>query len=121
MTLAGCLVVQILPAGLAVFADLRYWAHHVRFVHVLELLALAMALVALAGRLPGRLAWQSAGLFGLIFLMYFTANMRTVAPVVAALHPVLAMLLSLAAAHVTRQAWVLVAPPEAGPRALGAG
>ena len=111
---AVCIVVQILLAGMAVFADPRHWAQHVRFVHVFELLPLAMALVAWAGGLPTRLAWQSAGLFGLIFLMYFTANVRAVAPTVAALHPVMAMVLALAAAHVTRQASALLAPRDAG-------
>lgn len=117
---AVCLVVQVLLAGLAVFADPRYWTHHVRFVHVFELLPIAMALIALAGRLPRHLAWQSAGLFGLVFLMYFTANMRSVAPFVAALHPVLAVVLVLVATEVARQAWALTTPRDPGPGALEA-
>lgn len=97
LALAGafalCVAVQIFLAGLAVFADPRYWARHAGFVHIFELLPLVMGIVAFIGRLPRPLAWQSLALYGLIVLMYFTANIRGAAPAVAALHPVLATVL----------------------------
>ena len=105
---ALCVVVQIFLAGLAVFASPVYWARHTGFVHTFELLPLAMVLLALVGRLPRRLAWQSFGLYVLIFFMYFTANIRALAPVVAAFHPVLAMTLFWAAVRVGVQAWTEV-------------
>lgn len=108
----ACVVVQILLAGLAVFSHPLYWARHVGFVHVFELLPLAMLLVAVVGGLPRRLAWLSAGLLGLIFLMYFSANLRAIVPVVAAFHPVLAMVLFMAATQVAGQAWALYATAD---------
>lgn len=66
-------------------------AHRVR-PHV-RTVATAMVIMALVGRLPRSLGWKSFGLDVLIFLMYFTANIRAIAPAVAGAHPVIAMVL----------------------------
>lgn len=90
-----CVVVQVFLAGMAIFVHPRYWAQHTTFVHYFELLPLLMLLLAFAGRLPRRLAWHSFGLYVMIFLQYFFANIRMQLPFIAALHPVMALLIFL--------------------------
>ena len=90
----ACLLVQVFLAGLAIFVHPANWARHVSFVHLFELLPLLMLLFGWLGRMPRKLLWQSAGFFGLIILLYLTANIRTVLPGAAAAHPVIALLLS---------------------------
>lgn len=102
-----CVVVQIFLAGLATFVHPLNWARHTAFVHFFEIVPLLMLLFSFTGRLPQRLRWQSAGLFGLIFVQYFTANIRAILPLGAALHPVVAVGIFMASWAVLREAWPL--------------
>ena len=96
---------QVFLAGMAIFANPAHWGRHVSFVHVFESLPLVMLVTGLLGRVPKSLLWLSAGLFGLIYVQYFNANFRQISPVVAATHPVTAMLL-VGLAYVTlMKAW----------------
>ncbi len=106
----ACVVGQVFLAGLAIFAAAADWRAHTLFVHVFELVPLIMLILAFVGRLPASLRWQAFGLFALIFLQYFTANIRFVegAGVVAALHPVVALPLVWLAAISTQRAWAIV-------------
>lgn len=88
-----CLTVQIFLAGLAVFYEPAYWANHNAFVQLFELIPFLMLILALVGRLPRKLIWQSVALLLFIFFMYVTANFGAQLPYVAALHPVLAMMM----------------------------
>lgn len=88
-----CILVQVFLAGLAIFVEPVYWARHAMFVRFFELIPLLLVILALVGRMPKRLIWQSIALFLLIFLMYLSANIGSTYPFVAALHPVLAMVM----------------------------
>jgi hypothetical protein len=105
--------IQIFIAGLATFVSPLHWVNHATFVRILELLPLFMLLLAFPGRLPGRVKWQSAALLGLIFAQYFTANIVRQLPWVAALHPLLAVVLLWAAARLAMTTWRLVFDREA--------
>ena len=100
-----CLLVQIFMAGMAIFVHPNNWVRHVTFIHFFEILPLLMLVFGWLGKLPKQLLWQSAGLFGLIFLQYFTANIRAVIPLAAAAHPVTALPLIGLAFVVMREAW----------------
>lgn len=102
---ALCVVIQVFLAGLAVFVSPLNWVRHINFVHVFEFVPLLMLLLSFVGRLPKALRWQSAGLFGGIFLQYFTANVGGKLPWAAALHPVVAMIIFWTAITVARNAW----------------
>jgi hypothetical protein len=96
---------QVFLTGMAIFANPAHWGRHVSFVHVFEFLPLVMLATGWLGRVPKSLLWLSAGLFGLIYVQYFNANFRQISPVVAATHPVTAMLL-VGLAYVTlMNAW----------------
>ena len=66
---AAAVVVQFLLAGLEVFADsgFLFWHASVNSV-VVGLLPLVLVLVGWLGRVPGRLLWLMAAMFGLTVL-----------------------------------------------------
>jgi hypothetical protein len=103
-----CVAVQIFLAGLATFVHPLNWVRHAVFVHFFEVLPLGMLVFGFIGRLPARQRWQSAGLFGLIFMQYFTANFRAIAPWVAALHPLTGTFILWLAIVVVQEAWRIV-------------
>jgi hypothetical protein len=100
-----CIIGQVFLAGLAVFVNPGNWPYHEMFVHLFEFIPILMLVMSLVGRLPRWAIWQSAGLFGLIFVMYFTANMTSVLPWAAAAHPVIAVLLFWMSITVMNRAW----------------
>lgn len=99
-----CVAAQVFIAGLAVFVAPAHWAQHTTFVHIFEFVPLLMLAVSAAGRLPVRLRWLSAALFALVYAQYFTANIRGLAPLLAALHPVVALAIFWLSAHVVQEA-----------------
>lgn len=103
-----CNVVQIFIAGLAIFVHPLNWAKHVSFVHLFELLPILMFVMAFIGQMPIWARWQSAGLFALVFVMYFTANITPILPWAAAAHPVIAMVLFWSSIKITQRAFQLL-------------
>ena len=100
--LVACIVAQTLLAGMALFNDPKHWSHHVIFVHIFEFIPLLMIIFAFAGRLPKGTAWLCLALFALIYVQYFTANLRAA----GALHPVMALALIILSLHVAKRAHV---------------
>lgn len=100
-----CIIGQVFLAGLAVFVNPGNWPIHEMFVHLFEFIPILMLVMSLVRRLPRWAIWQSAGLFGLIFVMYFTANITPVLPWAAAAHPVIAVLLFWMSITVMKRAW----------------
>lgn len=105
-----CLTVQIFLAGLAVFYEPAYWGSHNSFVQLFELIPFLMLILALVGRLPRKLIGQSVALLFFIFLMYVTANFGAKIPYVAALHPVLAMVMYGMAHRFLIESWRALRP-----------
>lgn len=97
--------IQVFLAGMSVFVNPIHWSKHVIFVHFIEFVPLLMLLFGFIGRLQAKLLWQSASCFALIFVMYFTANIISVAPVAAAFHPVAALVLFGLAVLIVPRAW----------------
>lgn len=111
---AICVIVQIFIAGLAIFVDPIHWSGHTLFIHLFDTLPLLLLLFSFLGRLPKRMRWQSAGLFGLIYMMYFTANIRVVFPWAATAHPVLAVVLVVMSSVMVIRAYPLAFLSEVG-------
>lgn len=101
---ALCVAAQVFIAGLAVFVTPVHWAQHTAFIHIFEFVPLLMLIVSAAGRLPVRLRWLSAALFALVYAQYFTANIGGLVPLLAALHPVVALVIFWLAVHVIQEA-----------------
>jgi hypothetical protein len=105
-------VVQVFLAGLAIFVNPIHWLKHTGFIHLFEFVPVLMLIVSFVGKLPRWAIGQSAALFGVIFVMYFTANITPVIPWAAALHPVIAIGLFWMSLKIARAAWKLAFKPS---------
>lgn len=101
----ACLFLQIFLAGLGVFDGAARFVTHREFGYAIGWLTLVMLILAIVGRVPGKLI----GLTGLMLLLFALQSVfvavRTDYPVVAALHPLNGVVLLLVAIAVTRWAW----------------
>ena len=70
----GCVVGQVFFAGMAIFADSRYWRWYTTFIHTFEYLPLLMLAFAFAARLPVAMRWLTFALTALIVAQYATVN-----------------------------------------------
>lgn len=104
-----CILIQIYFAGIAIFEYPVDWSKHMTFVHLFGFnLPILMLIFAIVGSLPRWAYWQMFGVFLTIYLMYFTANFRTVVPWVGAIHPVVAMLLFALSVLLLLKSWKLI-------------
>ncbi|MCJ7840091.1 DUF6220 domain-containing protein [Lederbergia sp. NSJ-179] len=90
------IMVQIFYAGWAIFVEASAWSKHMMFIHLFGFnLPIFMLIIAWIGKMPRWSYGHVIGLMGWVFVMYFTGNMRGNLPIMAALHPIMAMLLSM--------------------------
>jgi len=95
--------VQVFNAGLATFVDPAHWNTHTNFVRIVEVFPLLMFILSFFGKVPAALRWWSLALLAFIVLQYVTANLDS-APMVGALHPVIAMVMFWVAVFVATRA-----------------
>ena len=109
-----CVLVQVYIAGMAVFVDPSNWSLHATFVHVFEPLLVPMFICALLGRLSRLLKLAPVALFLLVSVQYATAILF--GSMVAAFHPVNAVVILLVAALASKQTWSTITqqPVDAG-------
>ncbi|WP_227793561.1 DUF6220 domain-containing protein [Paenibacillus guangzhouensis] len=100
----ACIVAQVFIAGLASFSDAANWAVHKSFVQMFALVPLIMFLLTFVGGMKGHKRWISLGLFALIVMQFLTVQVFSSTFVVAALHPVIALLLFWGAVITVRRA-----------------
>ena len=100
-------VVQVFLAGMAVVAMQMGWADHIGLGHGLAFPVLIMLITMYLGRLPKPMKWSTWALFIVYALQAdVVIFLRLQAPVISALHPVLALVdfaLGLALASRARQ------------------
>lgn len=89
----GCIVAQVILAGMATFTDPGDWELHAAFVRVFAMVPLAMFLLTFAGRISGRKRWISLALFGMIVMQFLTVQVFSSVAAITALHPLIALLL----------------------------
>ena len=103
------LLAQVYLVGLSILGGRPSWNAHIGLGHGLGLLGLLMLVSAYLGRLPcplKPLSWLSFGVY--ILLADVVIFMRSSAPLVAALHPVLALVLFGLMAALVSRAWGVV-------------
>ncbi|WP_247004604.1 DUF6220 domain-containing protein [Halosolutus gelatinilyticus] len=98
-----CVLVQIYIAGMAVFIDPSNWSLHTTFVHAFVPMLFILVVLALIGRLPRSLKVAPIGLFLLVAFQYMTA--ARYGSLVAAIHPVNAVVIFVVSALAVRRAW----------------
>ncbi|KQL50021.1 hypothetical protein AN963_10225 [Brevibacillus choshinensis] len=89
----GCIVIQVFLAGMATFGDPSKWLTHSLFVKIFAMVPLAMFLLAFIGGIKGRDRFLSLALFLLVVIQFLTVQVFSSVFVIAALHPLIAMLL----------------------------
>ena len=116
--LAAGVVVQFLLVGLALFAGYGFKPHIEFGYYFISAVSLALPLLAVFGGLPRRLIGWSALLLVLILVQVSLPGFRSTAPVIAALHPVNALLVLWFGVRLARQARSYIAEtPQAVPAA----
>lgn len=88
------ILIQVFLVGLSLFTGQAYWSTHRDVGHTLGVLPLLLVILAYLGRLPRSeklLIWLQFGVY-LVQAEVFAA-IRDVAPLLAAFHPVLALVL----------------------------
>ena len=103
------ILVQVFFVGLSLFTGQAFWSIHITFGHSLGLLPILLVILAYLGRLPSpekRLAWLVLGVY-LIQAEVFAA-IRADVPLLAAFHPVLALVLFALALIIARRSPTVV-------------
>jgi hypothetical protein len=105
--LAG-VVAQVFLAGMTVVALQMGWANHIGLGHGLAFPLLVMLIAMYLGRLPGSMKWLTWLLFGAYVLQAdVVIFLRFQAPVISALHPVMALVDFSLGVALARRAWPL--------------
>ena len=113
----ACAILQVFLAGLGVFDDPKAFITHRDFGYMFGWLTLAMLVLALVGRMPGRITGLSVLLLVLFALQSALVALRTDLPAVAALHPLNGFLILGVAVVTARSSWQLRRESVAAARA----
>ncbi|HEY8922417.1 MAG TPA: DUF6220 domain-containing protein [Candidatus Limnocylindria bacterium] len=116
--LAGILV-QVFLAGIGLFGAAKDFEPHVGLGWILHLVPVLLLIAAAVGRVGRGLLWWTAALLVVQFVQPILATLRNDLPLVAAFHPVLALIIfwlavmiGLKALRLVREAAPTLARPE---------
>ncbi len=109
--LAG-IVFQVFLAGMGLFGAAKDFEPHVGLGWILHLVPVLLLIVAAVARVGRRLIWWIVALLIVQFIQPILATLRTGQPLVAAFHPVLALVVFWLGITIGLQAWRLVREPE---------
>lgn len=113
MFVTGVLL-QVFLAGMVVVAYQMSWVNHISLGHTLAGPLLVMLITMYLGRLPRQMKWMTWLLFGVYVLQAdVIIFLRIQAPVIAALHPVLALVDFALGLALARCAWPLAREVQA--------
>jgi hypothetical protein len=104
--LLTALLGQMFTVGMAVFVDPAWWAWHITVVHWYDWLTVVLLVLAFVGRASSKLKWLTALPIGLVYVQYASAGLHTsgTLQVLAAIHPVSAVLLFWVVTAIARHA-----------------
>lgn len=102
-----CIAVQLFLAGLALFWNPAQWASHVGFSRALIVFPVLMIVFSFVARFPVSMRLRSAGPLVMIVLMAVSANLPSAVGYLAALHPVIAVLLFWETVSIARRSGAL--------------
>jgi hypothetical protein len=108
--LAGILF-QVFLAGMGLFGSAKDFEPHVGLGWILHLVPILLLIVAAVGRVGSRLLWWTTALLVVQFIQPILATLRNDMPLVAAFHPVLALVIFWLTVTIGLKAWRLIQPP----------
>jgi Zn-dependent protease with chaperone function len=112
--LAGILM-QVFLVGVALFGTAHDFEPHIGLGWILHLVPILLLIVAAVARVGSRLIWWNVALLVVQFIQPILATLRNDQPVVAAFHPVLALIIFWLAFTIGLKAWRLVREPAPAP------
>ena len=112
--LAGILF-QVFLAGMGLFGTTRDFEPHVGLGWILHLVPVLLLIVAAVARVGRQLIWWNVALLVVQFVQPILATLRNDQPIVAAFHPVLALVIFWLALTIGLKAWRLVREPPPTP------
>jgi hypothetical protein len=107
---AGILV-QVFLAGIGLFGVARDFQPHIGLGWLLHLVPILLLIAAAVAQVGSRLIWWNVALLVVQFVQPLLALARNDSPVVAAFHPVLALIVFWLAFTIGLKAWQLVREP----------
>ena len=113
------ILVQVLFVGLSLFTSQPYWDDHISLGHMIGVLPILLVILGYLGRLPRRtiiLTWLALGTY-LVQAEVFAA-IRADAPLFAAFHPVLALVLFALSLMIALQARTVIRTAAKKPSAI---
>jgi Zn-dependent protease with chaperone function len=102
------IMVQVFLIGIALFGSSHDFEPHIGLGWILHLVPILLLIVGAIARVGSRLLWWNAALLLVQFIQPILATMRDDQPVVAAFHPVLALIIFWLAFTIGLMAWRLV-------------
>jgi hypothetical protein len=109
----GAVVVQVFLAGLGLFAGAKNFDLHAFFgFTVVHLISLLLVILGALGRVGRRNMWLGVLLFVLIGVQVSLPGLRTDLPLVAAIHPVNALLIFWLGLHIALRAGLVIGAPS---------
>jgi uncharacterized protein DUF6220 len=111
----AAILVQVFLAGIGLFGAAKDFEPHVGLGWILHLVPVLLLIVAAVGRVGSGLLWWTAALLLVQFIQPILATLRSDLPLVAALHPVLALVVFWLGVAIGLRAWRLVRERTPGP------
>ena len=105
------IVVQVFLIGMALFGTPHDFEPHIGLGWILHLVPVLLLVVAAIARVGASLLWWNAALLVVQFVQPILATLRSDQPVLAAFHPVLALIIFWLAFTIGINAWRLVREP----------
>jgi hypothetical protein len=99
---------QVFLAGMGLFGTTRDFEPHVGLGWILHLVPVLLLIVAAVARVGSRLIWWNVALLVVQFVQPILATLRSTQQVIAAFHPVLALIIFWLAFTIGIKAWRLV-------------
>ena len=115
----AAILVQVFLAGIGLFGAAKDFEPHVSLGWILHLVPVLLLITAAVARVGSRLIWWNVALVVVQFIQPILATLRNDLPLVAAFHPVLALVIFWLALTIGLRAWRLVrepAPAAAAPQ-----
>lgn len=104
---------QVFLAGIGLFGAAKDFEPHIGLGWILHLVPILLLIVAAVARVGSRLLWWTGALLVVQFVQPILATLRDDVPLLAAFHPVLALVIFWLALTIGVKAWRLVREPAA--------
>ena len=113
----AAIIVQVFLAGQAIanLGGSGDFTTHIGFGYTIGIVQLVVLILSFPARMSGRDKWISAGILGLYIVQTLLPGLKSVSPLISALHPLNAMLLFAVSIWYARHAWRIASMPAGAP------